>query len=106
MQDPAGGRPQPGASDDSMSVLLALLACDAAGSDVAFGFDISNGTFMADIPVRTLAPSEISGSMSLAIYNDLKLSQFIFESDRPRRSGYRRFTLTERGRKVAKGWSA
>lgn len=106
MQHPAGDGPQSDAPDISMAVLQSLLACDAASREVVFGFDISNGTYLANIPAHAYGTGEISGPMSLAIYNDLKLSQFIFESDKPSRPGYRRFTLTERGRRVAKDWSA
>ncbi len=69
----------------------------------------SGGTkFVFDVPLQRYAVLAhegclpvISGDLTLAIYNDMKLSQYIIEDDNPTTSGLRRFWLTDRGRQVA-----
>ena len=88
-------------TNDPMAILRTLLAAAGLGTDVAFGFDVLNGTFIVGQLSDHLGTRAIGGPMSLATYNDLKISQFILESDVLSRPGYRWFTLTERGRKSA-----
>lgn len=100
MKRSTGEQPRLRAPDSTLDVLLNLLACDGAGPGVRFVFDVSNETYVADLPPHPFRILVISGPMSLAIYNDLKLSQFILESDVLSRPDCRWFTLTECGRAV------
>jgi len=90
---------QPKVPHGSLVVFRELLACVAVYPAVVFTYDVPAGTYVADIPSPVFAVLAVSGPMSLAIYNDLKLSQFIREDDGQSRPGCRQFTLTEHGRR-------
>jgi hypothetical protein len=82
--------------------LLRSLADDEAGAaDVMFRFDVRGGWYSALLRQEAQA-IPASGTISLAIYNELKLSQYLVEDAEHSTPYERQFSLTERGRHLAK----
>lgn len=81
--------------------LLRSLADDEAGAtDVTFRFDVRSGCYAK---LRRQEPIEVPapGTISLAIYNELKLSQYLIEDAEHSTANERQFSLSERGRHIA-----
>ncbi|MGA7671108.1 MAG: hypothetical protein WBW04_11855 [Nitrolancea sp.] len=82
--------------------LLRSLADDEAGANnVVFRFDVRTGSY--EVLYRQepqVVPAE--APITLAIYNELKLSQYVVEDAEHSTPNERQFSLTERGRHLAK----
>lgn len=85
--------------DDALRTLRQLATSEHGASDIVFYFDVSLQRYSTLAPDSTDAT--MTGELSLAIYNDLKLSQYIVEDDNHTTRDLRRFSLTARGRQVA-----
>ncbi len=82
--------------------LLRSLADDEAGaSDKMFRFDVRGGWY-AMAPRQETNEVPASGTISLAIYNELKLSQYVVEDAEHSTQYERQFSLTDRGRHFAR----
>ncbi len=86
--------------DDVLSTLQKLASYDNDDKSVEFCFDVPLHQFFVVANTSNLETVEV-GNLSLAIYNDLKLSQFIREDDNYTTFDKRRFSLTDRGRLMA-----
>ena len=83
-------------------ILLRLLADDEAGaSNVTFRFNVRSGRY--EVLYRQ-EPQVVPAAapISLAVYNELKLSQYVVEDTEHSTPNERQFSLTERGRHLAK----
>ena len=85
--------------DDVLRTLRRLVDCERESGKVEFFFDVSLQQYSALSQAGTVPA--VSGDLTLAIYNDLKLSQYILEDDGLFTRERRHFSLTARGRQVA-----
>lgn len=84
--------------EEALQTLEQLASCDDEGR-VEFRFDVSLHRYAALSPAGF--DCDMSGDLSLAAYNDLKLSEYILENDSFTTRETRRFSLTARGREIA-----
>jgi predicted ATP-grasp superfamily ATP-dependent carboligase len=84
-----------------VQTLLRSLADDESGAgEVTFRFDVRSGSYSA---LRCQETKEIpaTGAISLAVYNEMKLSQYLVEDAEHSTPYERQFSLTDRGRHLA-----
>ncbi len=68
---------------------------------MTFRFDVRSGCYAA-LNRQEANENPASGAISLAIYNELKLSQYLVEDAEHSTRFERQFSLTDRGRHLAK----
>jgi hypothetical protein len=90
--------------DEARQALRRIASFDLGHDDVQFCFDVAMRHFHVLLPNGI--DTEMGGNLSLAIYNDLKLSQYIVEDDNHTTRQLRRFSLSALGRRVAANVSA
>ena len=78
---------------------LCHLVNSESEAGVVFIFDVPRQRYAVLVHEGCLPV--MSGDLTLAIYNDMKLSQYIIEDDNLTTSGRRCFRLTDRGRHIA-----
>ncbi len=81
--------------DDVLRVLRQLVSGEVNGDGTEFCFDVQGHRYSIVKPSGSIGNTD---ELSLAIYNDLKLSQYIAEDDNLTTREARHFTLTTRGR--------
>ncbi len=86
-------------SEDAIIVLNALCSSERTPEGVRFCFDLERREFW--VAVTPLDDADGFKPLSLAIYNDLKLSQYILEEDHSSTRERRYFKLTPLGRAAA-----
>lgn len=85
-----------------VQALLCSLADDEAGVEsVAFRFDVRGGWYSV-LPRDETQEIPMTAPISLATYNELKLSQYLVEDAEHSTRYERQFSLTDRGRLLAK----
>ena len=85
--------------DNVLRTLSRLVECEDDTDDVEFFFEVPLQRY--SVLARGGCLPVMSGDLTLAIYNDLKLSQYIIEDDNLTTYTRRCFSLTDRGRRVA-----
>ncbi len=85
--------------DEALQTLHRLATCDHSDDSVEFCFDVARHQYSALVPGES--DGDLTGDLSLSIYNDLKLSEYIAEDDNYTTREIRHFSLTARGREVA-----
>lgn len=93
----------PRAIRHSQHMLRILLTCDAVWHNATFSFDVPAGTYLAELPNDASGAMVARGPMSLAEYNEFKLSGFLHEDDVESTPQFRRFSLTHQGRRQVDG---
>lgn len=88
---------------DTLTALGELAPCVVASSDTTFMFDVPSSTYEAVVSFEPAGTLVVRGFMSLAVYNDLKLSEFIREDGVQSKPEHRHFTLTDRGLRMVEG---
>jgi hypothetical protein len=83
----------------ALLMLRRLAALQADQANASFSFDVSRQR--CDLVASGNGQIATAGELSLAIYNDLKLSQYIREDDNLSTREQRHFSLTDRGHAVA-----
>ena len=83
------------------ALLRSLADGEAGAPDVTFRFDVRGGWYSV-FPRQEAREIPASGTISLAIYNELKLSQYLVEDAEHSTPHERQFSLTDRGRHLAK----
>lgn len=80
--------------------LLRSLADEDGAGDVTFRFDVRNGCYSVLLRQETkrIPPA---APITLAVYNELKLSQYVVEDAEHSTPYERLFSLTDRGRHLA-----
>lgn len=85
--------------DDALHVLQCLAQREQGSENIVFSFDVPLHRCTVVCPGGV--EDDATGNLSLAVYNELKLSQYIVEDDHCTNRERRRFWLTARGRLVA-----
>ena len=84
---------------DTIKALGALVSDEHRHENVRFCFDLELRKYWIAMPC--VDDADDTSPLSLAIYNDLKLSQYILEEDHNSRRDRRYFVLTQLGRTAA-----
>lgn len=84
---------------EALRMLRRLASLQEDIPDASFSFDVPH--HHCDLVAPRNGQPATAGDLSLAIYNDLKLSQYLREDDNVSTRERRRFALTDRGREVA-----
>lgn len=83
------------------ALLRSLADGEAGAAGATFRFDVRSGCYAA-LARQETTESPASGAISLADYNELKLSQYLIEDAEHSTQYERQFSLTDRGRHLAK----
>ncbi len=85
---------------EGLVALQALIRCETRSHTLDYSFDLRNGQYVALQRDLTRDEDLISGPMTLANYNELKLSQYLAEDTEHSTRYVRQFSITDRGRRL------